>query len=346
MKSLYWAWGAVVADAGLFVSDLPLASSTTAFIEVWLLHGSACAVLATSAFFLLPKRYQRSHLLSWLLMFDFAFIAPVVGPIGILLIIHLTLRRETDQLGHATPRVIELPVYDVQSKEIPRAGQGAIRSRLSHNVPADIRMKSLLTLQAVPSRVANPILETLLGDGTDDVRLVAFGMLDAAEKKLSVQIHREQKNLQRPLSDQARYDCLRHLAELHWELIDTGLVQGELRKHVLMEARQSLEAAMMLEEQAEGGLLFLKGKILLAQGEIEPAADALTQAMQLGQPETAVLPHLAELAFSKREFGLVREYLLRLMSLPVDARTKAIVDIWTGRDNFQQFRDTRILQHI
>lgn len=346
MNNLFWAISAILADAALFASGMTLANSLTALVTVSALHAVCCAVLATCAFVLLPARYRQSKVWAWGLMFNFAFIAPVLGPIGILLIIHFTLIRKTDTLGQATPRTIELPIYDVQTHESARAGQGAIRSRLTSNVPANVRMQSLLTLQVVPSGVANPILENLLGDATDDVRLVAFGMLDAAEKKLSVQIHRAQKNLEKPLSPKARYDGYRHLAELHWELIYQALVQGELRKHALSEALQCLEAAMALEPHPEAGLLFLKGKILLAQGFAQHSETAFKAAMHLGQPENSVLPYLADLAYQQRAFEEVRAYMRRLLPLQVSPRTHTIIDLWTGRDHFQQFRDTPILQHI
>lgn len=346
MNNFFWAIAAILADTALFASGMPLDSSAQAFMVVATLHAGLSAVLATCAFLLLPARYRQSKAWAWWLMFNFAFIAPVLGPIGILLIIHFTLIRKTDTLGLAIPRTIELPVYDVQAHETPRAGQGAIRSRLTITAPAKVRMQSLLTLQVVPSGVANPILEDLLGDETDDVRLVAFGMLDAAEKKLSVQIHRTQKNLEKTLSPKARHDAFRHLAELHWELIYEALVQGELRKHVLTEALQCLDAAMAIDPALDAGLLFLKGKILLAQGQNPSAETAFKAAMHLGQPKSSVLPYLADLAFQQRAFDEVRAYMRQLLPLQVSPRTHTIIDLWTGRDHFQQFRDIRILQHI
>jgi polysaccharide biosynthesis protein PelE len=346
MNNIFWAITALLADIALFASGEALANSLTAFFAVGVIHSLCCAILASCAFLLLPARYRKSKAWAWLLMFDFSFIAPVVGPIGILLIIHFTLIRKTNTLGLATPRTIELPVYDVQTREVARAGQGTIRSRLTANVPANVRMQSLLTLQVVPSGVANPILESLLGDKSDDVRLVAFGMLDAAEKKLSVQIHRAQKNLEKSLSRKARYDCYRHLAELHLELVRSALVQGEMRKHVLSEALQCLVGAMSLQAEQEAGMLFLEGRIFFAHDATEFSEAAFKSAMRFGQSEASVLPYLAELAFNRRDLDQVREYMRRLMPLQVSPRTDTIIDLWTGRDHFQQFRDIRILQHI
>lgn len=346
MKNTYWAWGAVLADLGVFLGPLPHSTSTAAFVEVWAQHAVCCAILATSSLLLMPSQNRRALHWTWLLLFCFALIAPVLGSLSILLIAHTTLRQALDQHNHAKPQSVALPEFEVRSKQAAHAGQGAIRSRLTTQVPSSVRMRSLLTLQAVPSRVANPILEELLGDETDDVRLIAFGMLDAEEKKLSVQIHQEQKNLENPLSNRARYDCLRQLAELHWELIYAGLAHGGLKTHNLNQAWKYLETALAMDEQHECGILFLKGRVMLAQGDIVQARDALTQAMQLGQAPASVLPYLAELAFEQREFTTVHAHMQALAQLQVASRTSAIVDLWTGRDSVLRFRDRRILQHI
>jgi len=346
MKVIYWAWMAVLADLAVFANPMPMENSTRAFIAVWAGHAAACTVLANATYLLLPLRYKNPRALVWLLMFDFAFIAPVIGPLGMLFIAHTTLYRESRSALRAAPVIVDLPEYNVQSKENTRSSQGAIRVRLSSNVPQGVRMQALLTLQSVPNRVSNPILENLLGDATDDVRLIAFGMLDAEEKKISVHIHRERKNLEGNLSPSQRYSCLRHLAELHWELIYASLVHGELREHILGEARQYIEAALALADKPDPGIDYLKGRILLAQGELAAAEESLVNAVKLGQPEASALPYLAEMAFKRREFDSVRNFMQRLQGLQVTARTQAIVDLWSGRDSVANFRDRRILAHI
>jgi hypothetical protein len=346
MKTFYWAWGAVLADLGLFIGPLSMSTAAADFLVLWGLHAGACAVIATAGYLLLPVRYRQPRWAVWLLMADFAFIAPVLGPVGLLLIVHVSLRREADPVRRAMPISVDLPEYDVQSRDPKRAGQGAIRARLTANVPGNVRMQSLLMLQAVPKRVANPILDELLGDAADDVRLLAFGMLDAEEKHLSVHIHRERKNLERPLDARQRYDCLSHLAWLHWELIYASLAQGELRRHMLAEAYRYVEAALALDQPQEAGILFQRGRILLAQGELAAAEQSITAAMALGQPESSALPYLAEIAFQRREFAAVRRFMAPMVGHYVTPRTQAIVDFWTGRDSMAGFGDSRVLAHI
>lgn len=346
MNSLYWAWGAVLADLGIFFTPLVFANSIPAFVGVLVVHAGACAIVASSCYVFMPAHFKKPRMMVWWLLFDFAFITPVVGAIGMLLMTRITLRQAADKALLAVPVSVDLPEYDVQGKDVNRSGQGSIRSRLGKNVPADIRMQSLLTLQAVPNRVSNPILEDLLGDNTDDVRLVAFGMLDAEEKKLSVHIQRERETLLRELTPEQRYTCLSHLAELHWELIYASLAQGELRNHILGQARNYLDEALAVGVPPKSGLLYLKGRILLAQGEMEEADLALSQALALGHPKISALPYLAEMAFERREFARVKQLMQQLVELNAASRTRAIADFWTGSDNVSNFSDRRFLPHI
>ena len=328
------------------MNSLILARDLSAFLTVLTAHVLVSAVVASISLWLLPERFKRPRAVNWLLMFVFAFVTPVIGAITLLLITLIALRRQSEKLPFATPVAVELPEFDVQARDEARSAQGAIRSRLGVGVPAAIRMQSLLTLQVIPNRVSNPILEELLGDETDDVRLVAFGMLDAEEKKISVHIQRERATLARELTSEQRYACLRHLAELHWELTYAVLAQGELRKHILGQARTYLDQALAVGVAPRPGLIFLKGRILLAQGLMAQAEDSLKQSVVMGQPQISALPYLAEIAFERRDFGLVRQYLQRLAELNVVSKTRAIADLWAGLDNVSNFSDWRHLPHI
>ncbi len=346
MSLLHWTWAAILVELSVFFSPLLYANDTWALIAVLALHSLASAIVASGTYLLQPAHFKKPRVVVWLLLFSFAFVAPVIGAIGMLLIIRTTLRNEGGATRYPVPEIVTLPEYDVQAKDVNRSGQGAIRSRLESNVPSDIRMRSLMTLQAVPPRVANPILEDLLGDDADDVRLVAFGMLDSEEKKLNAHIQREQDHMTQTLTPEQRYTCLRQLAELHWELIYTSLAQGELRRHILNRARHYLDAALALDLTPDSGLMFLKGRVLLEQGEVAIAQDAMEQALALGQPLSSALPYLAEMAFKRRDFVCVQQYMNQLAELNVASRTRAIVDFWTGRDNVSNFSDRRYLPHI
>lgn len=327
---------------------VPLAHSSSLGTLLGLVGAHAALSLAIAAWCLplMPVHLRQQRLVTLLLLFNFAFIAPLVGPACILLITRRSLRYAQQQSRQAHPASVALPEYDVQASDNIRSSQGSIRSRLDPHVPGNIRMQALLTLQAVPGRVANPILEDLLGDNTDDVRLLAFGMLDSEEKKISVNIQHERAQLETELSAEQRYDCLRHLAELHWELIYACLAQGELRRHILGQAREYLESALATGVPPTPGLLLLQGRILLAQDEIDAAEEVFSRALAQGLPQVSVIPYLAEIHFLRRQFDRVHELLQQLTRLNTAARTTAVVNLWTGRETLNKLDDLNFLPHI
>lgn len=347
MKALYWLWTAIISDLGIFLMPMVFSSSKADLLSVVVLHATSCAVVASCTWVLLPWQFKSRSISLWLLLFSLAFMAPVAGAVGLLYLVRVVLRKATEESGQAVLHKVDLPVYDVQSLDVARTGQGAIRSRLGGNVPAELRMQSLLTLQSVPSRVANPILENLLSDKTDDVRLVAFGMLDSAEKSISSEIQHERMTLQQDLTKQRRYDCLCHLAELHWELVDVSVAQGELRKQLLEIAGNYIAQAVAMDLPVASGHYFLQGRILLARGKTDEAQIALQKAKDLGHASASVVPYLAEIAFLKKDFDAVKKYMQNLIHINTSFRVEALISFWTGiNPNKSETSDRRFLPHL
>jgi polysaccharide biosynthesis protein PelE len=317
----------------------------TDFWQLLGVHVLISVLAATVTYLLLPRRYRLRRAWVFGLMFSFAFIAPVIGAVGLLLVVRLNQHRTDGNEGFSTPMTLGLPIYEAQVKDRRKgAGQGAIRSRLAPQVPSELRMQSLLTLQAVPNRVSNPILEELLGDNTDDVRLVAFGMLDAEEKKISSRIREvsERMNTQNPIN---AFDSLCQLAELYWELVYACLAQGELRKHILSQAADFADRALALQPESGSGLLFLRARIWMEQGNDASAKAAFEQALELGQPKASTLPYLAELALRQRDFPQVRRYMQDLSPMQLSSRTRGAQEFWTSSQEIK-YSDRKLLQHI
>lgn len=346
MNPIYWTWAAVAADLGLFLGPWVSSVAFSTFWAVLVSHVLISAVAALATYLLLPSRFRQPRMTVTALMFSFAFVAPVMGAVGLLILTRANLSKSVDDTRVAVPVSVDLPIYDVQATEQHRGGQGAARSRLGVEVPSALRMQSLLTLQVVPNRVANPILEELLGDATEDVRLLAFGMLDAEEKKIAKEIRLESERQLQDLTPAQRYDSLQRLAELNWELVYACLIQGELRLHILQQAKTYVYAALALNVQPGSGLVFLQGRILLELGEFEAAERAIVQAMEQGQAKTSTLPYLAEIAFHRRDFSLVRQFMQQLTTLNLASRTRAVEDFWNTRDSEINYLDRKYLPHI
>jgi tetratricopeptide (TPR) repeat protein len=329
---------------------MPLADSRSLGLLglVLAVHGLISLVAALGSLGHLPRQLRQPRWAVLALLWNFAFIVPVLGAVALVLIARNTREQAQRDAQRARPQAVALPEYEVQAgnRDSVRSSQVAIRSRLQPQVPGPVRMQSLLTLQAVPPQVANPLLESLLGDDADDVRLLAFGMLDSSEKRIARAIQHERDRLQTDLSPAQRFEALRHLAELYWELVYAELAQGELRRHTLRQARDYLEQALQTGVPPTPGLLLLLGRILLAQEDYAAAEAALRQAMAAGLPAVSALPYLAEIAYARRDYAAVREHLRALADLPTAAKTAAVVNLWTGRDTLDQLHDRNFLPHL
>jgi hypothetical protein len=218
-------------------------------------------------------------------------------------------------------------VLSLRETEI-KFSQGGIKSRLAHSsTPTSQRLQSLLALQGIPARVSSPLLQDMLGDSSDDIRLVAYGLLDSREKKITAQIHHEIVNMRTAESKEIRLVGYRQLAELYWEMVYAGLAQGDLRTHALNQSLLNVDSALALSNQ-DTGLLFLKGRILLESKKYEESRQVLEFAMTLGLPESRALPYIVEIAFHRRDYSMVQQLLTRLSVYQLTPIMKNAIRFW------------------
>ena len=294
-------------------------------------HAGASLLLALFVWHFLPERFRnpRSQVLA--LIFNFSFFIPVLGLLGMLAAVFLSSYRRRAVVAQPFAK-LSLPEFVLSLRE-PDAkfSQGGIKSRLAQpSIPTQQRLQALLALQGMPARVSSPMLQDMLGDASDDIRLVAYGLLDSREKKINAQIHRELVRLKTAKGSDIRLIGLRHLAELYWELVYTGLAQGDLRDHALRQALSYTNDALLLAP-FDTGLWFLKGRILLEFKMYDDAYQIFGMAIAHGFPESRVLPYIVEIAFNRRDYRTVSDLLSRISILQVTPRMKGAIRYWVDK---------------
>jgi hypothetical protein len=298
-------------------------------------HIASSLLLAVGGWYFMPDKYRYPRFPVTLLLFNFSFFIPVLGLPGVFVAVLISGYRRRSKIEHPFSRLV-LPEFVLSLREPEmKFSQGGIKSRLTHSsIPTPQRLQSLLALQGIPARISSPLLQDMLGDSSDDIRLVAYGLLDSREKKITAQIHRELVNLRSAESREMQLMGLRHLAELYWEMIYAGLAQGDLRIHALNQALTYADSALKLAKQ-DTGLLFLKGRILLESKRYEEAQLILASAMEHGLPESRALPYVVEIAFNRRDYKTVQDLLLRLSVLQVTPIMKNAIQFWVTRPGHQ-----------
>ncbi|WP_051711267.1 hypothetical protein [Andreprevotia chitinilytica] len=272
---------------------------------------------------LYPKQQGRVLLV----LLPFGVLLPGIGSFGLVIAAELALRFP-EQAQAATFRVLPVPEFTLRTaqREV-RYGIGGVRARLADpHAPSESRLNALLTLNAMPQRLSSGLLRDLLDDPEEDLRLLAYGMLDQEEKRINAQINTAMQTYRDETGDH-KVDAARRLAYLYWEQVYQGVVQGDVRQYVLAQAiRYADEVLAVLPAEAE--LWVLRGKVLSANGDTERAWAAYLCARAMGYPEVRLLPYLAEHAFARRDFADVRSLIGDLDPLHLNDTMAPVARFW------------------
>lgn len=313
-----------------FISSLAhSANNNQALMYVLLVQGLISALMAFIFWYFLPLKFREPRWPILGLMFSFSFFIPVIGILGLYFTVLSGLYWQRKQRDDQPFFSMHLPEFGIVTRE-PEVnfGSGGIKACLDNSaMPPRRRIQALLTMQSVSARTSNPLLQNLLDDTGEDVRLLAHGFLDGREKKINQRIHDELIRLNSAPSQSIELLSLRHLAELEWELVYSNLAQGDLRTRALAQAIGYLERALSLDD-THAGLWFLIGRIQMEMRQYASAEISFDHAQRLGLAAMRMYPYYAELAFAQRNFSKVRELLTTLARGQFPARMKPLIEYW------------------
>ena len=275
------------------------------FVDYLLVHGISSGLIARGVWGLMPAHYQEPRLWSRLLIFALAFFVPAAGLLAMLVGM---------LVGYVLPAVfrgedfgtVEMPSFTpVPAPTFGGFRQEDLKSLLtSSNSPTQLRLLGMTTVSSMSTRITGDVLRQALGDPVDDVRLLAYGILDQKEKQLTRQISRALSLLDNATPSR-RYRLYRRIGELYWEMSYQNLVQGDIRSLTLEQATHYVDQALM-EKPDDAGMWLLRGRILQSLGQLDEAEQCFLFCRQLGTDPSRVNPWLAELALWQGRYARVR----------------------------------------
>ena len=217
----------------------------------------------------------------------------------------------------------------------------------SQNIAAK-RVSSVMTLRKMDAARAVPLLRVALGDTHEDVRLLAYAILERREKELRGRIDglleeleklafasNEAQELSEVLEgseDKQRAAVLKSLVEQHWELVHGGFVTGDIEKQTLTAA--VLYGHESLMRSPDGSLALLLARIQLRSKKPGSALRYLRAASSLGVANASLAPLYAEVAFLSRRFEAIGPLLAQAGNAPL-ARPKldAVARFWNKTED-------------
>lgn len=271
------------------------------------LHTLAAVFMTLFAWQLMQNPYRQPRIWTLLLLFVWCFFLPVLGMTGLFLAV-LIVYWSPESPRKSLFVALDTPAYRSSIQpQVYDFGIGSIRDQLSNDqFSTEVRMKALLAIQHMPTHHTANLLRAALADSADDLRLLAYGMLEARERELMLKVEHA---LARQQKQQDHYSTTRELAELYWEMVYQNLVQGDMRRFALDQVSIFAQQALKLNA-FDGGTWVILGRMHLLNGAYAEAEKAFTTVMALGFLVVRAEPYLAELAFLRQDYSTVR----RLMS--------------------------------
>lgn len=338
MLNTKWGLWAVLMELTAWAGPVLLdGHSDAALLSYLFAHAGACALLALFTLPLLTAEQSRPKIPMLMLMAVCSYAVPIAGFAGVLIgTVVLRFYRAT----RATEdfQSVHLPEFDLHQRIQSGFRQTGLRAVLGNSeVPARSRMRAMVALQHMSGRISSPLLRNVLNDSSEDLRLLAYGMLDALERNISRAIDQELSTL-RAAEEKEGSDPLgptglqaaEKLSALYWELVYQNLAQGDMRDYAIRESLRYCERVLAQQPHHPQHNL-RRGLLLHALGRIQEAEQAYIRAQQLGLPATRVLPYLAELSFEQRDFDKTRQLMQQLDEWSSLPRLRPVIDYWSAQ---------------
>ncbi|MCP3176797.1 MAG: tetratricopeptide repeat protein [Desulfuromonadales bacterium] len=307
-------------------------------IQLWLFvaaHLIASLLLSALLLAVMPHRFVRRRSWVLLLFFTISFFIPVLGGLGLVgdMIYFRVTRKAANRPEYHS---LKLPPFLQEGSLIAQGmGEGGAWSRLrTLDLPRPQRLKALLAVSAVGGRKINQLLRLATGDTDDEIRLLAFNLFDRQEKVISQTISDNLGKLRTATNPLQKAEVCRTLALSYWEMVYNDLAQAELQNFFVEQSLQYARQACELGGE-EPAMSLLIGRIYLRRGQVEEAEKMIRKALALGALPARTLPYLAEIAYSRRDFQALSEYLRQEPSLRHKPGIGPVAQFW-GDSSWQE----------
>jgi hypothetical protein len=313
----------------LLSRDTAGAAALLAFLTV---HGGASAVAAVAVALLFPTGLRRPRRWLWSLLFGLNFFVPVIGivtsSIGAVAGTLFPRLLKPDYFRRVAPP--EYTPERVFSLAGTRGDAARARLRNSRLDPA-ARVTALMAVAGQARPGTGALLREMLADPVEDLRLLAYGLLDRREKAISERLIRERNALEQITDPVEQHATAARVAQLFWELVYQDLVQGDMATYALDQAqRYALLAVEGRHGKGAGGVWLLLARIGLRRGALDAAEDALDRAAAAAMPRAALVPYLAELRFKQRRYGEIAALMYELGNQPMSGSLAAVQQYWAA----------------
>lgn len=320
------------AMLGLLVTAPPEPALAAAAL---MLHGLASLLFARQLVALLPAPYQSGGPLPVAFVFGAVLFVPVFAMLGFLCSVWPALRRQcavAPPLAWRHPRAVQLPTRAPDPRVAPAfAWAGSLAGTLHHATDPHKRMAALMATLSLQEQDAIPLWRWALKDPEDEVRLLAYSLLNRKERAIEGRIRDTLDRLDAAGPDRGpAVELHKALAHDWWALSQLAPARSSTQRALQSRARERAERALALQP-GDGGLWLLLARILIEQRQMDEALVALGRARAGGIDARQTELLLAQMAFIDQRYDAVGRHIARTGPQRSRSRLGAAVEQWEGR---------------
>ena len=304
--------------------------STPELLSYAIIYCGLSLLIAYILWCFMPKQYSRDSTWGFVLLTSFNVFVPLFGVLGSLLFtlyLHRLVKHEdVEPMVTVTHLPFESKFHSAESHSY---GEGGAYARLrARSIASGSRVKALLALTSIKGPNVNHILQKSLTEDLDELRLIAFGLIDNQEKEIYAHIRRMQEVLKgKGLSPNITALIKKALASFHWELCYLELVQGDMLESMLKKSRQYAQEALQLMPH-DSRLWVILGRNYMRCEHYEKALQAFKKAMEFDAVSSKAAPYLADLYYRLRDFKSLSELLKQCENLKDIPTLAPVIEFW------------------
>ena len=296
-------------------------SAVFGFTNYLFSHFIASLLLATMVVWILKILYKYPYRHALILSFSiFFFLGPFAVLFGVIsILIYTKISKAPVPLKEVDYEI----VFSVRVlSEKRRLGEGSLRFA---------RLKGLERVVYF-TKFYHPLtvrfFKELLFSDNDELRLLASSYLKNAEKYLQELIYELERVLEsQDIGKDVKFLVCRALAFLNWDVYYLGLVEEQIAKKYLDNAKEYVIKALEIKE--DPSLYLLMGRIELSSGDYQRAYEYFKRALDLGIEPVKVLPYLLEALYELRNFKELKQVSEKYRgTYSVNPKKLALISAW------------------
>ena len=276
----------------------------------WLVHACLCLIFSYNVKGVLPSQFSTLPVSQFSGIFAIVFFIPVVGMLGFLLACVPAFHKP---IGREKVLIIESPEPDLPFKAEDEGRKpvtlGSLREVLRFSQNVEERVNAVLSIRYIDTAQAVSILRLALKDKVDDVRLLAYAIIDQKESQIRVDIRKIRQTMESSQWQQPEV-FVKQLASRYWQLVELGLLQGSLEQAAAIDAVKY--ARDVLIRQPDLDMYLLLARYHQHNNEPKKAREYLEKMIEHGLLEKHLYEEFAELAIADKDFSQLEHFLLAM----------------------------------